>query len=181
METFDNVTAYNNATEPTLTAPVYLSGLILSIAILGIFDNGLVLIVIAKVPEFRRNMTNILVGHQSLIDFITAVLLLLTFQKFYKRNLDGRYHPVIENFFCKVWDTSFIYWSTYKVSTANLLCVTLERYFALVFPLQYRKHVTRRRIYLVCIFPWIIGPMSEAYVFFIFVVSPATGRETVLK
>lgn len=121
------------------------------IAIAEIFGNGLVLFVFYKNPELRI-FTNVLIGHQSLIDLISSCILLLTFilpsislTQLSQRNL------TLATVICKIWVDEFLFWAVNKVSSANLVFLTIERYFAVVYPLTYRRKSNTRIATTVCV------------------------------
>lgn len=149
-------------------SPVVVSVFFVIIAVMGLCGNGLVLVVIAKVPDLR-SITNILIGHQSFVDFVSSLLLMLAFfPPAINLSALSESHPTLANFICKLWVDQFLYWAVIKVSTVNLVCLTLERYFAVVYPHTYRQRASRKRALLVCLLPWIIGPLSEVYFLFTF-------------
>ncbi|KAJ8043281.1 Octopamine receptor beta-2R [Holothuria leucospilota] len=165
---FSNSTENYSPEEELPTRPVAVSIFFVIIAVLGISGNGLVLVVIAKVPDLR-SITNILIGHQSFVDFISSCLLLVVYfpQAINLEALSAN-HIVLANFICKVWVDQFVYWAVIKVSTVNLVCLTLERYFAVVYPHNYRQRASKKGAALVCVAAWIIGPLSELYFLFTF-------------
>lgn len=143
------------------------------IAIAGIFGNGLVLFVFYKNPELKI-FTNILIGHQSLIDLISSCILVLTFllpsislTQLSQRNL------TLANVICKIWVNEFFFWAVNKVSSANLVFLTLERYFAVVYPLIYRRKSKTKVATTVCVVSWISGFLAVIYFPIIFNVSEA--------
>ncbi|XP_071499814.1 galanin receptor type 1-like [Diadema antillarum] len=123
------------------------------IGAVGMLGNGLVLFVIYRVPSLR-NITNLFIFNQSLIDFVSSVFLCVCFLT-----------PVIPlpsdatlaAIFCAIWSSRYIYWGAHKASTTNLLVLTLERYVAIVHPIYYRRHIRRRRAVMVAILVWVIG------------------------
>ncbi|KAJ8044646.1 Rhodopsin, GQ-coupled [Holothuria leucospilota] len=136
-------------------------------AILGVMGNGLVLFVFYKTPDLHVP-TNILIGHQSLVDLVFSVILFLNF---IPPSIDletlGVSHPVLSNLTCKVWVSEFVYWSILKVSTINLVFLTLERYFAVVHPIKFIKIMNRRIAISMCILAWILGIVLSIYFPFI--------------
>ncbi|XP_071848453.1 allatostatin-A receptor-like [Apostichopus japonicus] len=133
------------------------------IATLGISGNALVLFVFYKVTELRI-FTNILIANQSVVDLATSLLLLFTFVP---PNIEFQHlhsnHSFLAHFICKVWASEFIYWAVIKISTTNLVFLTLERYFAIVYPLEYRIKAQKRTAVIVCLAAWIIGTSTAAY------------------
>ncbi|XP_041473738.1 kiSS-1 receptor-like [Lytechinus variegatus] len=132
----------------------------ISFSILGIFGNGLVLFVIARV-EYLQDTTNLLIVNQSLIDGISSILLLANFV-LPKPPLPGK-NPSLATILCGIWYSQYLYWATYIASIVNLLLLTLERYFAVVYPLRYRRHVKGRLVIVCSLIPWILGLLHMSY------------------
>lgn len=133
------------------------------ISVLGVTGNGLVLVVFYNDPELRF-ITNILIGHQSLVDLISSFLLFLTFV------LPGVSleticvgHPVLASIICKIWVSEFLYWAAVKVSTLNLVFLTMTRYFAIVRPMYCRMRASKRGIINTCYVMWIVGTLTVIY------------------
>ncbi|XP_038077124.1 cholecystokinin receptor-like [Patiria miniata] len=136
------------------------------IGLLGIFNNGLVIVVIAKV-DFMHSMTNAFICHQAIIDFIGSLLLFL------QSNIPIP-TPVPETaageLLCRVWIGDALLWLLFATSTFNLLGLTLERYIAIVFPFRYHCFFSRRPATLMFIFSWVIGLLLKSYSFIIYTV-----------
>ncbi|XP_033127368.1 histamine H2 receptor-like isoform X2 [Anneissia japonica] len=65
---------------------------------------------------------------------------------------------VAAEFICKFWSSKYIFWSTTYGSTANLVVLTFDRYFAVIYHLKYNifKEKLRMKVLLLLI-PWICG------------------------
>ncbi|XP_071489411.1 allatostatin-A receptor-like [Diadema antillarum] len=127
--------------------------------LLGIGGNGLVLLVIAKVKELR-DITNILIANQSLIDFTSSVLLIANFVVPLPPLCDN---IVLARFICGFWYTQYSFWSTYAGSVLNLTMLTTERYLAIVHAIQYRRNASSRPARLCVLLPWMAGFMYMSY------------------
>lgn len=132
-------------------------------AILGVTGNGVVLFVFYKTPDLHVP-TNILIGHQSFVDLVFSIILFLNFiPPRIDLEILGASRPVLANLTCKVWVSEFVYWSFLKVSTVNLVFLTLERYFAVVHPIKFIKIMNRRIAISMCILAWISGIVLSIY------------------
>lgn len=154
-----------STTEETFqSVPIFTEVFFSFIAALGIIGNGLVLYVFFKVRSLRIN-TNILIGNQSLVDFIASVCLLLNFVP-PEKNLSSLEvsHPTLAELICKLWHSDYSYWAFATISTTNLIFLTLERYFAVVFPHLYRKRANARITRAVCVLAWVIGALAKVYI-----------------
>ncbi|XP_071489410.1 galanin receptor 2a-like [Diadema antillarum] len=133
----------------------------ITFGLLGIGGNGLVLLVIAKVRELR-DITNILIANQSLIDFTSSVLLIAS----YIVPLPPLPNDVaLARFICAFWYTQYPYWATYAASVINLTILTLERYLAIVHPIHYRRRALSRPARVCILFPWLSGFVYMSYHF----------------
>ena len=123
------------------------------IGVTGIGGNGLVLFVIYRVPSLR-NITNLFIFNQSLIDFVSSIFLLVCFVTPITA-LPA--NPILATIVCSLWSSRYLFWGAHKASTTNLLVLTLERYFAVVHPMSYRRQVRRRRAVVVAGLTWVVG------------------------
>ncbi|XP_022081707.1 somatostatin receptor type 5-like [Acanthaster planci] len=134
------------------------------IGLLGVFNNGLVIVVIAKV-EFMHSKTNAFIFHQAVIDFFGSLLLFL------QSNIPNP-APVPETtagqLLCRVWIGDALLWLLFVTSTFNLLGLTVERYVAIVFPLRYYSFFSRRPTTAIMISSWVIGLILKSYSFIIY-------------
>lgn len=129
----------------------------LFIALLGVIGNGLVIFVLARVPSLR-SFTNVLITNQSVIDFTSSIIFFFLYVT-PKPKLPIQ--PKFAVFVCKFWYSEYPLWAISVSSTVNLVCLTVERYFAVIHPLKYRNRFTINRARLLCLLPWIIGPLHE--------------------
>ena len=126
---------------------------------IGIIGNGLVLVVMIGTRELRT-ITNLFIVNQSVIDMVTSVLLLASYVA-PRPALPSQEWAAV--FVCSVWNSGYVFWGTLITSTFNLVMVTVERYFAVVHPISYRRMFSYRRASgMVCI-PWLLGFGYETY------------------
>ncbi|XP_072168391.1 neuropeptide receptor 15-like [Diadema setosum] len=126
---------------------------------MGTCGNGLVLFVIASVRELR-DITNILIANQSLIDFTSSVLLVVIFVVPLPP-LPA--NVILARVLCGFWYTQYPYWVTYAASMANLTIMTFERYLAVVHPIQHRRRSSNRTANILVLIPWIFGCVHMVY------------------
>ncbi|KAJ8045700.1 Alpha-1A adrenergic receptor [Holothuria leucospilota] len=136
--------------------------LYLTFGILGLFGNGLVLLVMVRVRSLRT-ITNFFITNQSIIDFVTSIFVLIF-----------KYNPTVIDFsnqgynfwtifVCKFWHSKYIFWAMMGASTNNLIVITIERWMAVVFPIVYRNRVTRKTASICAVLPWILGFMFHLH------------------
>ncbi|XP_033104909.1 neuropeptide Y receptor type 1-like [Anneissia japonica] len=112
-----------------------------SIGVVGIFANLMVLVVFFRNLPGHRNVTAKLIIHQSIIDLMSSVV----FLPFYVIP-EGW---LIQNeqagdVFCKARS---LFWILATSSTTNLVCITIERYYAIVYPLKHLVHFKNGKFY----------------------------------
>ncbi|XP_038048127.1 galanin receptor 2b-like [Patiria miniata] len=132
------------------------------IAALGIVGNSLVVYVLTHMVKSRKGNVNILIINQSLVDLATSVLLILCFLT-PEPPLPSS--PTAARFLCSVWNSKYLFWATIISSTFNLVCLTLERYFAIVYPFKYRSCTlfTWPKSLVLAIVPVLVGYSYQAY------------------
>ncbi|KAJ8045697.1 Cholecystokinin receptor type A [Holothuria leucospilota] len=130
--------------------------------ILGLLGNGLVLVVIARVRSLRT-ITNLFIAVQSVIDFLTAVCLLLSMYNRPVYVFSDWEVNIWTLFVCHFWQSDYVFWSLMGTSTANLIVLTLERWIAVVFPIIYRNRVTWKRASAFVVLPWVWGFVCQLY------------------
>ncbi|XP_071801057.1 galanin receptor 2b-like [Asterias amurensis] len=133
------------------------------IASLGIMGNGLVIYVLTHMVKSRKGNINILIVNQSIIDLVTSILLILCFLT-PEPDLPAS-SPVAARFLCSVWNSKYLFWATIITSSLNLVCLTGERYFAIVYPFKYRSCSLLewpKSLLLACL-PWVVGYTYQSY------------------
>ncbi len=126
----------------------------LTLSSLGLVGNALVVIVLLTFRELRSKLTNMFIIHQSMLDFLTALFLLLTTLLPY----DGRvYLSRADDVYCRIWVGRVPLWFFIHMSTYNLVLLTLERYFSVVHPILHKLSFSRMKalIGVACI--WVLG------------------------
>ncbi|XP_022086563.1 histamine H2 receptor-like [Acanthaster planci] len=128
------------------------------IGTLGIIGNGIVILVYIFSPSFLRNVTSSIVCNQSAIDLAMSVIFVVI-------NLGPQLNlpsdPAFADFLCKVWLSEYAIWALGASSTCNLVYLTIERHVAVFHPFYYRSKFTLRKARLICVIPWIVGPIHE--------------------
>lgn len=133
------------------------------IASLGIMGNGLVIYVLTHMVKSRKGNVNILIVNQSIIDLATSILLILCFLT-PEPNLPTS-SPAAARILCSVWNSKYLFWATIITSSLNLVCLTCERYFAIVHPFKYRSCslLVWPKSLLLAVTPWVVGYTYQSY------------------
>ena len=78
-------------------------------------------------------------------------------QSYIITQLHCRYHTVL----CKTWSTGGFLLGFIMASTYGLVCLTLDRFLKIMFPLWSQKHYTRPLRICFLLLPWIFGPAFQ--------------------
>ncbi|XP_077867811.1 galanin receptor 2b-like [Saccoglossus kowalevskii] len=105
---------------------------ILTVGFIGVLNNGLVFVVVAYVRNLRT-MANFFVVSQAAIDFFSSLCLILQHIIPVTTIPQGTAGDVV----CRLWVSRFLMYGCFNASTFNLVTLTLDRYFAIVYPFQY--------------------------------------------
>lgn len=145
------------------------------VAVFGVVGNSLVLQVLFKTKGVLRNLTNFLIGNQSVADLFTSVqLILFQLEYFFQWSRPSMVTP-LGALYCFLWDKRFLLFGSYAVSTFNLTMLSLERYFAVVHPGLYIARARRRLFIVIALFSWLLGPLMQV-MFLILRVSNTDGQ-----
>ncbi|XP_038069864.1 neuromedin-U receptor 2-like [Patiria miniata] len=128
-------------------------------AVIGVLGNILVCFVILRV-KFLHNMTNYLLVNLAVADLLMCLLIF-----FFDLTSGGNcalYHIAptssgARQLFCRLLVSGYFIWVTSCASGYNLCVVTLERYYAIVHPLQYARKLTATRMKILIALIWIIS------------------------
>lgn len=118
-----------------------------SIIIVSIFGNLLVIVSVMRHRKLRI-ITNYYVISLALADMLVAMFA-MTFNfsvQIFERWLFGY-------FMCDVWNSLDVYFSTSSI--LHLCCISVDRYYAIVKPLKYNIHMTKRVVALMILNTWV--------------------------
>ena len=118
------------------------------IGVVGILDNGIVLVVMLSSRQLRRRSANIIIVNQSLIDGLASFFLI---------GIAVPYVGIPDQMTCKLWLNRFPLWCLLVSSTYNILCLALDRYLAIKHPLWHKSFILKRKAKLLLLFPWLFG------------------------
>ncbi|XP_070562354.1 galanin receptor 2b-like [Ptychodera flava] len=124
------------------------------IGVIGTVGNALVITVFLRksyASSQGLNSTNIFILNQSLIDFVSSVLLIVN------NLIVITYVPpgTGGDLLCKLWVSSkYPMWACFLGSTFNLVGLTLERYFAIVHPIIHHTKFTPRKAKIMAVVVW---------------------------
>ena len=119
-----------------------------AIGTIGIVDNGIVVVVMLVSRHLRRRSANLVIVNQSLIDGLASLFLVAIMVPYL-----GTPNLIA----CKFWLNRMPLWCLLLTSTYNILCLALERHLAILYPLWHKASLTKNKMVLLLLFPWIFG------------------------
>ncbi|XP_071947590.1 kappa-type opioid receptor-like [Antedon mediterranea] len=127
--------------------------MIMTVGCIGCLTNGFAIYILLNLQK-KFTATNLLILNQSAIDFLTS-LSAIAFNLEKGENLPKQSN-VLAELVCKIWSSGYLFWAFLHSSTYNLLVLTFDRYFAVMYPLKYNifKEKIKSKVFLVSI-PWI--------------------------
>ncbi|XP_022096564.1 cholecystokinin receptor type A-like [Acanthaster planci] len=134
------------------------------IGVVGVLGNCLVIVVIYKV-HFMHTMTNAFICHQAVIDLLGSLLLVL------QNNIpvpDPVPATTAGEVLCRMWIGDALLWVMFVTSTFSLLALTLERYFAIVYPFRFQALFSKKSTVVMMIVVWLMGLLLKSYSFLIY-------------
>ncbi|KAL7727323.1 hypothetical protein ACLKA6_008607 [Drosophila palustris] len=122
----------------------FIIGFIILAAILG---NMLVIVSVMRHRKLRI-ITNYFVVSLAVADMLVA-LCAMTFNA--SVEISGRW--MFGSLMCDVWNSFDVYFST--ASIMHLCCISVDRYYAIVQPLDYPLIMTHRRVFIMLLLVWL--------------------------
>ncbi|XP_071498634.1 galanin receptor 2a-like [Diadema antillarum] len=117
-------------------------------AVLGIIGNLLVIVVIFCRHSKSRS-TDILVGHLAYADLLTSLFLIPY------PDINTIPYTWFGALFCKVIKGNYLMWTSVTASIYILSAISIDRYFAVVYPLHFKRFISRRLVIAVVSLIWI--------------------------
>ena len=127
------------------------------IGVFGVLGNGLVCVVIAKVPAMRT-LTNAIIFNQAALDFLASLLIIL---RTFKGEPNEDSSLLLKTIRCFLWDPPLLVFILFVGSTFNLVLLTLERYIAIMYPFKYMVYFGKTQVALMMVAVWVIAIGSE--------------------
>ncbi|XP_033104257.1 trace amine-associated receptor 1-like [Anneissia japonica] len=125
--------------------------------IIGIVGNGTVCIFVLCSKTLRKKFTYKLICNLALADFVASTYIIPQPVIKYEHNLQ---YEIL----CRIHGSSFPLWASFVASGICLLIITLDRYWAIVYPLRYISISTSRfktKLYLAL--PWVYGILFQNF------------------
>ena len=138
----------------------------IAMGVLGFLGNMFVVVVIAKYKKMLKQVTNIYILNQSIIDAVCSVLLIFTY--IFNNEGSKRMEGVLGDLTCRIWVTTAPLWAMMVSSSGNLIAVTIERYIAVTSPIWHKTSYTRKKALMTLPFIWVFGPLFNG----VYTISP---------
>ena len=129
---------------------------------LGLAGNLLVIIVVAKYESLRKQATYVLILNQCVVDFVSALILgwmliagIIDIYGVEWVTLNDS--DVLSHVWCAWWQSFDLVRAVFRVSTFNLIMITLERYLGMCHPFVHIKHVTTNVVRESIALAWVLG------------------------
>ncbi|XP_055677409.1 octopamine receptor beta-3R-like isoform X1 [Lutzomyia longipalpis] len=145
----ERITAADEDNSKLFIIVLCIKGFIFGTIILGaVLGNALVIISVRRNRKLRV-ITNYFVVSLAMADMLVA-LCAMTFNA--SVELSGRW--LFGAFMCNVWNSLDVYFST--ASILHLCCISVDRYYAIVRPLEYPLNMTHRTVFLMLANVWLL-------------------------
>jgi len=154
-ETVDDVTQTTSTSVMTSSSSrgieFYFQCAVIVIGVVGTAANALILYAMVASKQHKKN---ILIFNQNIIDLFSCTFLVITYAvKICHFYLSG----FIGYWLCILILSENTIWSIIFASQANLVCITIERYLKVVYPIWSKKKLHNWMIYSAMAFAWISG------------------------
>lgn len=152
---FNNCKAENSADRPE----THYKAVIIVLKVLPMFlivcgaliGNVLVILSVLTFWKLRQSITNFFILSLAFADLLVA-LIVMPFNAMIIINA-GRW--LLGRWMCDIYNSNDVLFST--ASIIHLVCISIDRYIAIVYPFLYENIITRRRAYLMIAATWILS------------------------
>jgi len=128
------------------------------ISTFGILVNVFTVLVIGLYKPMHKQLTNMFIANQSIMDCMAVVFLLFTtiFDDYSVKRQPG---VLADELLCRLWYSQMPMWSMLISSTYGIVGMTFERFLGVVYPIWHKIHFTRRNVAVIIACNWFIGPL----------------------
>ncbi|XP_006822123.1 allatostatin-A receptor-like [Saccoglossus kowalevskii] len=128
-------------------------------AVVGIVDNFLICLIFIRVRKIRT-VTNYFIVNLAVADLIGS-LLLMPFP--FPTNIGP---GLFSEAYCQVIWSNLLFWITIKASIFNLVAVTIERYYAIVYPISHQIRFTKKKVKIAIACVWCAAFLSNIFIIY---------------
>ena len=133
----------------------------LTIGSIGLLSNGFVVVVIVCFTSMHKQLANVFVINQSVIDGVSSLILIIQAASSSKipSLIPGHLGSEL---YCRVWQSGLLQWSVFTSSTYNLVVLTIERYLKIVHPIIHKTSFTFKKAKALIIAVWFFGILFQS-------------------
>lgn len=163
-----NTSANTTTAAPTHEAhlDVWVVVLEFILGIIGIVGNSLVCFIIWK-AKFLHNLTNYLILSLAFADLVASLSLVCNVFVLEAQLGVTPANRIAAELYCRLYSSRFLFWTSVTASVFNLVCVTYERFFAIVYPLHYPLYFNERKVVMLVTGTWMFALLQEVFAFFV--------------
>ena len=145
------------------TVEIILLTLQIVIGCIGVIANGIIVIIIVGFTSMHKQLGNIFVVNQNIIDCLSSLLLTCQTISLFSMPIlvEGQ---LVSEMYCRLWQTGWLYWSLFVSSTYNVVVLTIERYLKIVHPIVHKNSFTLWKAKILLVVIWLFGFAFEAAV-----------------
>ena len=130
---------------------------------IGLISNMFVVIVIVRFTSMYKQITNLFIINQSVIDALFSLFVITQMSSGFAPQIILFSNEFVSELFCRVWQSQIFLWCAYAASANNLIVLTIERYLKIVHPNVYQSSVTPRRAKILLLLVWLFGFLQVFY------------------
>lgn len=132
----------------------------LVLALVGLFGNFVVIVIYTRKNRLK-SATNMFIMALAFADMISSITLIpLPGAKTVPAGFVGQ-------LYCKVVHSNVILWISIVASIFTLTVISVERYFAVVFPIKYRNFFSKSRPKIVILIVWVSSFLINTFSYFV--------------
>ena len=126
---------------------------------MGVASNSFAVVVLAGCKSLRQRIWSSLLINQCILDLVASVIIVTYHGSILLGNIGwhAEHSGPMGDLYCKLWSSAVWHWGLMGASSYSLLAITVERYLMIVHPIYHKLNVSRRRLYVTAVCPWIIG------------------------
>ena len=126
------------------------------IGVVGLLANTFVVVVIVCCTKMHKQIANLFVVNQSIIDATSSLFLIAQIASQFKavKLVEGELGSEV---YCRLWKVQTFLWGFMTSSTYNLIVLTIERYLKIVHPSFYKTAFTRYKAKFLLATVWLFG------------------------
>lgn len=130
------------------------------LSLFAVLCNGLVLAAIVRDRQITTKFSNAFICNLIITDFLLSLIILITSSLTCHFISTNTYPSGLAGlFFCLIIHSKFIIYMLNAVSVATIATISIERYIAVLRPLDYKKIFTAVRIKWIIVIVWLLQPV----------------------